>query len=49
MIYYECRVKRIFHATHLHVHVLGAGGVHGEVGEVDVGLQRRGQLHLEDK
>ena len=32
--------------THLHVHVLGSGGVHGEVGEVDVGLQRGGELHL---
>ena len=33
-------------ATHLHVHMLGARGVHGQVGEVDVGLQRGRQLHL---
>ena len=31
---------------HLHVHVLGAGGVHGQVGEVDVSLQRGRELHL---
>ena len=32
--------------TYLHVHMLGAGRVHGQVGEVDVGLQRGGELHL---
>ena len=26
--------------------MLGSGGVHGEVREVDVGLKGRGQLHL---
>ena len=30
----------------LQVHVLGAGSVHGKVGEVDVSLGGRGELHL---
>ena len=42
----NAELKEYSHATHLHVHVLGAGCVHGEVGEVDVGLQRGGELHL---
>ena len=37
---------RLMPNTHLHVHVLGSRCVHGQVGQVDVGLERRGQLHL---
>ena len=39
-------MKVMIDETYLHVHMLGAGRVHGQVGEVDVGLQRGGELHL---
>ena len=32
--------------NYLHVHVLGSGGIHGKVGEVDVGLESGGELDL---